>query len=195
MEYNFFKSSHIRDVNNFVNITDEGKVKSKGAFGEPNIEKNAQTPIVFEAIRKFLQDGTPVEETIKACERPHDFCSSRQVTGGAMYATSIPEMYPDGWDESLIRNKRITKKMEDLKAKKEAVWVKDNGNYLGKVVRWYYSINGDSLHYKLSGNKVPLTNNSKPLMDLPKKLPKDLDYQWYYDYAHRMLGDLGLTLS
>ena len=195
MEYNFFKSSHIRDVNNFINITDDGKVKSKGAFGEPNLEKNAHVPIVFEAVRKFLQDGTPMNKTIKKCKVVKDFCSSRAVTGGAMYATSIPEMYPDGWEESLTRNKRITKKMEALKAKEEAVWVKDNGNYLGKVVRWYYSLNGASIHYKKSGNKVPMSDGCFPMMDLTKKLPKDLDYQWYYDYADRMLADLGLTLS
>lgn len=191
MEYNFFKSSHIRDVNNFINITDGGEVKSKGAFGEPNLEKNAQTPIVFEAVRKFLLDKTPVEKTIKKCKNPHDFCSSMQVNGGAMYAVSIPEMYPPDWQEKLNSNRGLTKKIIGERAKMEALWVKDNGNYLGKVVRWYYSLDGNSIHRKASGNKVPMTDGCRPMMDLTKKLPKDLDYQWYYDYANRMLEDLG----
>lgn len=196
MEYNYFKSSHIRDVNNFINITSDDKVKSKGVFGEPSIEKNSQTPIVFEAIRKYLLDGTSIRKTIEGCEDVNMFCSSRSVTGGAMYATSIPEMTPEGWEESLARNKRTTKKMLDLKAKLEAVWVKENGGYLGKVVRWYYSTDGSTIHYKKSGNKVPMTDDAKPLMDLPKKnkIPKDLDYNWYYEYAYRMLEDLGVLL-
>lgn len=194
MEYNFFKSSHIRDVNNFVNITDDNKVKSKGAFAEPDLEKNAQVPIVFEAVRKYLLDGTPVEKTIKACKLPKDFCSSAQVNGGAMYATSIPDMYPPDWEEKLNSTRGLTKKIIKEREKLEAVWVKDNGNYLGKVVRWYYSTDGATIHRKQSGYKVPMTDGSKPMMTLSKKLPKDLDYEWYYDYADRMLSDLGVEL-
>ncbi len=191
MEYNFFKSSHIRDVNNFVNITDDDKVKSKGTYGEPNLEKNAQTPIVFEAIRKFLQDGTKITKTIRSCTKVADFCSSRTVTGGATFATSIPEMYPEGWEEKLNSPRGLTKKIIGEREKLEALWVKDNGNYLGKVVRWYYSTDGSTIHYKKSGNKVPKSDNCKPMMDLTKKIPKDLDYEWYYEEAYKMLEDLG----
>jgi len=195
MEYNFFKSSHIRDVNNFVNITSDGKVKSKGAFAEKDIEKNPQVPIVFEAVRKFLLDGTPVKKTIKKCKDVVDFTSSTQVNGGAMYADKIPELVPERWEASLKRNKRITKSILAEQAKMEANWVKDNGTYLGKVVRFYYSKDGSSIHRVGSGNKVAQTDNCRPMMDLTDKLPKDLDYQWYYDYAERMLGDLGVILN
>ena len=195
MEYNYFKASHIRDVNNFINITDDGEVKSKGTYGKPDLEKNAQTPIVFEAIRKFLQDGTPIKKTIKACKNIHDFCSSRRVTGGAMFAPSIPEMYPPDWQEKLNSPRGLTKKIIKDREKLEALWVKDNGNYLGKVVRWYYAKNGSSIHYKLSGNKVPKSDGCKPLMDLPEKLPKDLDYKWYYNEANKMLEDLGYLIK
>ncbi len=193
MEYNFFSSSHIRDVNNFVNITDDFKVKAKGSFAEPDLEKNSNVPIVFEAVRKFLQDGTPVEITIRSCKDVNDFCTSRQVTGGATFGRDIPEMYPDDWEDKLNSNRGLTKDIIKRRDKMEANWVKDNGKYLGKVVRWYYSTNGSSIHYKKSGNKVPMSNGAYPLMDLPKDnvLPNDIDFDWYFDYAERMLGDLG----
>ncbi len=191
MEYNFFKSSHIRDVNNFVNITADDKVKSKGAYAEPSIEKNAQTPIVFEAVRKYLLDRTPIKTTIDNCKIVNDFCSSRLVTGGAMFGTKIPEMYPPDWEDKLNSPRGLTKKIIAEKAKMEAIWVKENGNYLGKVVRWYYSTKGSSIHYKLSGNLVPKSEGAFPMMDLKKKLPKDLDYEWYYAESIKMLEDLG----
>ncbi|WBC28503.1 DNA polymerase [Thiohalocapsa phage LS06-2018-MD03] len=202
MEYNYFRTSHIRDVNNFVNITSTDEVKSKGAFGEPNIEKNAQTPIVFEAVRKYLLDRALtgksniaiISDVIKSCKNVHDICSSRTVSGGAVFGNNIPEMYPEGWDESLVRNNRITKKMLELQSKMQGQWVLDNGYYLGKVVRWYYSKEGEAIYYQNSGNKVPMSEGAKPMMDLKKKIPKDIDYEWYINYAFRMLEDLGVEI-
>jgi hypothetical protein len=68
------------------------------------------------------------------------------------------------------------------------VW---NGEYLGKVVRWYYAEGGSPITYHTNGHKVPLTDGSKPMMTLTDEIPKDLNYQWYIDYANRMLKDLG----
>ena len=193
MEYNFFSASYIRDVNNFINITDTFDVKSKGTYGKPDIEKNIQTPIVFTAIRKFLQDKTPVRKTIKKCKDVRQFLSARVVKGGAVWMSDAPDTNPDGWEESLTRNKRITKKMQDLKDKGTGLWTREHGRYLGKVVRWYYSKDGSPIYYKESGNKVPKSDGASPMMDLPKKnkIPKDLDYEWYYDEAQKMLEDLG----
>jgi len=198
MEYNFFKASHIRDVNAFINITDDGKAKSKGTYGEPDLEKNAQTPIVFEAIRKFLREGTPIKTTIIECTNAHDFCTSRRVTGGAMYAEAIPLMYPPDWQEKLNSKRGLTKKVIAERAKLEAVWVKDHGTYLGKVVRFYYSKTGMTLHYKKTGNKVPMSDTSRPLMDLPKSfevIKNDINYDWYYAEAERQLADLGVVFN
>jgi DNA polymerase elongation subunit (family B) len=194
MEYNYFTASYIRDVNNFVNITDYGDVKAKGTFGEVSIEKNPQTPIVFKAIGKYLLDGTDFKTTIRECKDINEFCSSRSVTGGAVYATNIPELYPPDWQEKLNSKRGLTKKIIKEREKLEALWVKDNGEYLGKVVRWYYSKKGNTIHYKKSGNKVPMTDGAKPLMDLPEnnKIPKDLDYEWYFDYTIKMLKTLGV---
>ncbi len=195
MEYNFFKSSHIRDVNNFVNITDDGKVKAKGAYAEPDLEKNIATPICYEAVRKFLQDGTPIKTTINTCTDIKQFVSARTVTGGAMWSAKVPEIYPEGWEASLTRNKRITIKMQKLKEKAEGGWVQENGKYLGKVIRWYYSTKGATIHYKKSSNKVPKSDNAKPMMDLKEKIPKDLNYNWYYNEAEELLKDVGYIVK
>lgn len=69
-----------------------------------------------------------------------------------------------------------------------AVW---RDQYLGKAVRFYYSTDGDLVTYKKNGNKVPKSDNSKPLMNLCESLPSDLDYNWYINESLSMLKDLG----
>lgn len=67
-----------------------------------------------------------------------------------------------------------------------------NGLYLGKVVRWYYP-KGETgfISYVGSGNKVGKTDGARPLMDLPKNFPDDVNYDWYINEAIEMLYDCG----
>ncbi|CAK9249998.1 unnamed protein product [Sphagnum jensenii] len=69
---------------------------------------------------------------------------------------------------------------------------KKNGKYLGKTVRFYISnfVKG-YIEYKETGNKVPLTDNARPLMELVEDLPTDLDYDWYIRRANDILMDIG----
>ena len=65
--------------------------------------------------------------------------------------------------------------------------------FLGKVVRWYYS--RDSTHiitYRTSGNKVPRTDGSYPIMELPEQLPEDINYAWYDNECVELLMDVGM---
>lgn len=64
--------------------------------------------------------------------------------------------------------------------------------YLGKVVRWYYGDNENTINYKKNGNKVPKSDGAVPCMDLPDQFPSDLNREWYIQEAHKMLGLLGL---
>jgi len=153
MEHGEYQGLYARDVSNYIAKYD-GYVKSKGVFGEHSLQKNTQTPICFEAVREFINKGTPLEKTIKKCKDIKQFLSARKVTGGAKW----------------------------------------KGEYIGKVVRFYYSTEGENIYYVKPNktgthNKVPLTDTAKPMMDLTKKIPKDLDYNWYIQYAKRMLGD------
>lgn len=67
-----------------------------------------------------------------------------------------------------------------------------NGQYLGKVVRWYYP-KGEAgyIAYVGSGNKVGKTDGARPVMDLPEELPDDINYDWYINEAVEMLYDCG----
>lgn len=67
-----------------------------------------------------------------------------------------------------------------------------DGQYLGKVVRWYYSTKTDTTIVNSKGNNVPLTKGAMPAMDLPDKFPSDIDYDWYVREAYSMLDRLGV---
>lgn len=70
-----------------------------------------------------------------------------------------------------------------------AVW---RDEYLGRVVRWVYTLDGDTITYKKNGNKVPLSDGATPVMTL-SDMPNDIDYQRYIEDAKTILDDLGVT--
>lgn len=65
-----------------------------------------------------------------------------------------------------------------------------NGQYLGKVVRWVWERNNiDTINYVASGNRVPESDGALPLQDLPEQWP-DIDYQKYIDKTIAMLYEV-----
>ncbi len=65
-----------------------------------------------------------------------------------------------------------------------------NGNYLGKVVRWVYERNNvNTINYVASGNRVPESDGALPLQDLPEQWP-DIDYQKYIDKTIEILYEI-----
>lgn len=69
--------------------------------------------------------------------------------------------------------------------------VKD-GAYLGKAIRWYASnvVTGDII-YAINGNKVPSSENCRPLMELPATFPEDVDFVRYEAETFAMLKEIG----
>jgi len=71
------------------------------------------------------------------------------------------------------------------------------GEYLGKVVRWYYGAGRtDAIHYakatsKGTHNKVATSDGAVPLMELSDEFPVDVDYAKYIGIAHEILCDIG----
>jgi hypothetical protein len=64
--------------------------------------------------------------------------------------------------------------------------------YLGRVVRWIYSTNGEAIKYKKNGNKVAKSDGARPIMTLDD-FPTDIDYACYINETMGILDDLGFT--
>ena len=87
MEESHYRSIHSRDVNNYIAITSEGKVKRKGVFAAPGLleNKHPDKAICADAVVKYLKDGTPIERTIRDCTDIRQFLVVRAVSGGGAY--------------------------------------------------------------------------------------------------------------
>lgn len=196
MEFGEYKALFARDVNNYVAVYD-GYAKAKGSYVDPEdavppLMKNVEYPIVFEAIRDYLAKDIPMEETIYNCEDIARFCSSRTVKGGAVYydgELKDTEEYINYIKNGTKQNKALEKRNDTYH--KDQILANPKSTYLGKVVRWYYSIDGKTIFYK-TGNKVPKSEGSKPMMDLTDYIPKDLDYDKYLRLCEEHLKDLGV---
>lgn len=88
--------------------------------------------------------------------------------------------------EHTIRScKDITKFLTVRTVKGGAV---KNDEYVGKVIRWYYSTKTQTeINYMVNGNKVPSSEGGMPLMDLPDEFPKDLDLEWYIAETYKIM--------
>lgn len=70
-----------------------------------------------------------------------------------------------------------------------------NGIHIGKNIRWYYAKNCKGFISYQNGNKVPMTDGAKPIMELPDELPNDINYGWYENKCHELMVDIGLRLK
>lgn len=85
-EDTYYSGLYSRDVNNYIAIKTDGKVKTKGAFSPGGLQKNPQNDICNEALIAFLKDGTSPEQTIRECKDLTEFLTTRAVRGGGVQA-------------------------------------------------------------------------------------------------------------
>ena len=96
LEEDFIKKIVQKDVNNYVEIPTEGSPKIKGGVlvrglapaGAFNINNNAT--IVATAVREYLANGTPVEDTIASSENIFDF--QLIAKAGGKYSNAYQEV-------------------------------------------------------------------------------------------------------
>lgn len=79
-----FKKCVIADVNNYIMVYENGKVKAKGRFDRDawkdfNNKKQYHMPIVAHALHEYFVNGVPVEEEVGRCKDIHMFCMTAKV--------------------------------------------------------------------------------------------------------------------
>jgi len=64
-----------RDVNNYIAVEPNGKVKFKGAYNPyPDFHQDQSSLIVQKAVAAYVSEGVPMTETIYKATDPYDFC-------------------------------------------------------------------------------------------------------------------------
>lgn len=89
LEYAYYKSMYIRDVNNYIahynndpaNGKSGGKLKNKGAYVHQDIpwHKDHSAVVIARAAEMMLVHGIPTRDTIKECKDPFDFMIKTKV--------------------------------------------------------------------------------------------------------------------
>lgn len=99
LEYSNYASMIIRDVNNYIAVTEDGKIKEKGIFEtKKDWHKDNSFMIVPIAVREYLANGTPVHETLKNHTNILDFCGRYKATKG----WHVEYVYLDGLDAKRV---------------------------------------------------------------------------------------------
>lgn len=78
-----YTSIHSRDVNSYIAIKTDGKVKTKGFFAKATLQKNPQNEICVDAVIEHLTKGARIEHVIWDCTDIRKFLTIRTVKGGA----------------------------------------------------------------------------------------------------------------
>lgn len=82
LEYAEYRSMHIRDVNNYIAVGTDGKVKEKGAYvTDPEWHKDQSSLVVQKAVRSLVEDGVALDWSIYQDTQytAYDFMRSVQV--------------------------------------------------------------------------------------------------------------------
>ena len=84
MEYTEYRALYSINVNNYLAVKPDGKVKGKGQFAIGGLAKNPTNTISVKAAIAYLTKQTPIKDTILHCQDIRDFITLRTVQGGAI---------------------------------------------------------------------------------------------------------------
>ena len=90
MEITSYKLIASRSVSDYIAIKTDDHVKAKGAYADltdsyNRLRNNPRCPICFTAIREYLANGTPIEQTIKECKDIRQFVTIATANGGCRW--------------------------------------------------------------------------------------------------------------
>lgn len=189
-----------KDVNNYVMVFENGKVKTKGSYVTYGMAPagafkiNNDHTIVKKAVIEYFVNGTPVEETINGCNDIHEFQIIAKAGGGYKSVYRVPADFEE-------RKKRWQKdnRFRDSNGKLTSprfTWDCYDGprSSVQRVNRVYASINprmGTLVKVKPDGTVGKIGGLPEScIIDNKNKLTLDaVDKSWYIALAKKYISD------
>jgi DNA polymerase len=152
LEFEMYKRIYQKDVNNYLIVDMDGKVKSKGAYVKKLSDLDYDLPIVNRAIIEYMVNRTPVESTVNGCDELRMFQKIVKVSGKYLYGLHGTKILNDKTlrvfaskrqgDAGVYKLKSEGKNPEKFANTPERCFI-DNGDIVGKSIpeyldkRWY----------------------------------------------------------
>lgn len=162
LEHDIIKKVVQKDVNNYLIIMENGKVKSKGAYVKGLNLLDNDLPIVNKALKDYFTKGIPVETTVRNCNDLIEFQKIVKVSGKYKYALYGEHKLSERVLRVFASRSRSDNGVFKVHEKKTS---KDK---IANTPERCFIENGD-------------INN--------KKVPRKLDKQWYIDLANKRVND------
>ena len=153
-----------KDVNNYLFINEDGEVEAKGAYVKKLSPLDNDLPIVNKAMREYMINGTPVEDTINSCDELIQFQKIVKLSSKYDYVEWYGQKHYNKCYRVFATTYRQCGSIMKVKVKK------GNAEKFANTPQYAYLENGD-----IRG----------------KKVPDHLDRQWYIDLAHERLRQFG----
>ena len=165
LEFDQYKEVFQKDVNNYLLVSVDGDVKAKGAYVKELYDLDYDLPILNKAIRAYMVDKIPVEETILSCNNLYDFQMVTKLSSKYDYAVHGAKKIK----ERVIRSFASTRESDGALRKKHS----ETGSY----------------------EKISLTSehnfiNNGDIRNV--KTPNYLDKKYYINLAKKRLEDFGV---
>lgn len=170
MEFDYYKRVIQKDVNNYIAITEDGGMKSKGAYVKKLSDLDYDLPIVNKAVTEYLVNGTPVEKTIYECDELIKFQKIVKISDKYAYA---------------MKNCTFTKKGQ---------WKYDGYKLNESTLRVYASSDPkDGGVFKMKANPEKIADTSEKCFIhnesvVGKKCPAKLDKSFYVAMANERIN-------
>lgn len=162
LEHDLIKKVIQKDVNNYIIVMENGKIKSKGAYVKSLNKLANDLPIVNKALMDYFINGISVEDTINNCDDLIEFQKVVKVSGKYNYALHGPKIISEKVLRVFASKSRRDPGVFKLHRNKE------NPDKIGGTPERCFIENGD-----INGVKVP----------------RKLDKKWYIDTANKRIKD------
>ncbi|AWB31545.1 hypothetical protein [Clostridium botulinum] len=162
LDHDYIKKIVQKDVNNYLIIMENGKIKSKGAYVKSLNKLDYDLPIVNKALMEYFIEGITPEKTINSCNDLKDF----------QKVVKISSKYLCGFHGDKKLDERVLRVFASRSRSDAGVFkVKTEGGTKEKI----------------ASTPIRCFIDNSDISD--KIVPRKLDKQWYIDMAWKRIKD------